>query len=111
MATWSRSRLASLRQRISSLTVHATIGNVPIEAGGPFVTELDIQNAGQGIEEILTTYRTGTATEAQLRAIWAVNDANAEAAEQREREAALDTEGYQTGYGRPVAEYDLGPQT
>lgn len=101
MATWTRSRLAALAQRTASRTVH-----VPTEVGGPLVTEMDIENAGQGIEKILTAFRSGTATEMQLRAIWAINDANSEAAEQRDREAI----GYRAA-AEDAPDPDVGPET
>jgi hypothetical protein len=121
MADWTRSRLAGLRQRISSVSAHAT-ADVPTQVGGPFVTETDIGTAGQGIQDILAAYHSGTATEGQLRAIWAVNDANADAHEQRERAAAYGAgvnQGYQAGYDPRAAEAagdydpdpDLGPET
>lgn len=120
MPAWSRTRLAGLRQRISTLSAHAT-AELPAQVGGPFVTETDIRTAGQGIEDILAAYQSGTATEGQLRAIWAVNDANAQAHEQRERDVAYGAgvyQGYQAGYDPRAAEAagyddpdpDLGPQ-
>jgi hypothetical protein len=118
MATWSRERLAGLRQRMSGLAARVTGAVVPTEVGGPFVTELDIRDAGQGVEEILAAYQSGTATEGQLRAIGALSDANAEAAEQRDRDAAFGAGVYQSrqaGYDPRAAEYagddDLGPET
>jgi hypothetical protein len=119
MAIWNRTRLAGLRQRAADLTARHRV-DVPTETWLPFVTERDVEQTHQGIDTILDAYRSGRATEAQLRAIQSIYDANADAesAEEdgatreqglaRERDAAFGAgvyQGYQAGYDPVAAQY------
>jgi hypothetical protein len=107
MAGWSSTRLAGLRRRAAGLAAQSTEG-VPMEVGGPYVTDRDVEAARGGIDTIGAALRDGTATEAQARAIQAVLDANADADTQQQDAAygaGLAT-GYQAGYDPNAADYD-----